>query len=60
MANWHWTAAPAGLVSLLLYMLGQWDQAAHYNLEPPLVAPALGLLVSNTPVNPSNAGTAGS
>jgi uncharacterized membrane protein YadS len=32
----------------LLYFLGQWDQAAHYNLEPPLVALALGLLVSNT------------
>jgi uncharacterized membrane protein YadS len=35
-------------VSLLLYALGQWDQAAHYNLEPPLVALVLGLLVSNT------------
>jgi uncharacterized integral membrane protein (TIGR00698 family) len=31
-----------------LYFLGQWDQAAHYNLEPPLVALGLGLLVSNT------------
>lgn len=31
-----------------IYFLGQWDQAAHYNLEPPLVALALGLLVSNT------------
>ena len=30
-----------------LYFLGQWDQAAHYNLEPPLVALALGLLISN-------------
>jgi uncharacterized integral membrane protein (TIGR00698 family) len=36
------------LASLLLYALGQWDRAAHYNLEPPLVALALGLLVSNT------------
>src|SRR5580692_8872423 len=36
------------LASLLLYVLGQWDQAAHYNLEPPLVALGLGLLVSNT------------
>jgi uncharacterized membrane protein YadS len=35
-------------VSLLLYVLGQWDQAAHYNLEPPLVGLALGLLISNT------------
>src|SRR5450631_3476385 len=30
------------------YFLGQWDQAAHYNLEPPLVALGLGLLISNT------------
>ena len=36
------------IVSLLLYFLGQWDQASHYNLEPPLVALALGLLISNT------------
>jgi uncharacterized integral membrane protein (TIGR00698 family) len=32
----------------IIYFLGLWDQAAHYNLEPPLVALALGLLVSNT------------
>ena len=31
-----------------IYFLGQWDQAAHYNLEPPLVALGLGLLISNT------------
>jgi uncharacterized integral membrane protein (TIGR00698 family) len=31
-----------------IYFLGMWDQAAHYNLEPPLVALGLGLLVSNT------------
>jgi uncharacterized integral membrane protein (TIGR00698 family) len=36
------------VASLLLYFLGQWDQASHYNLEPPLVALALGLLISNT------------
>jgi len=36
------------LASLALYLLGQWDQAAHYNLEPPLVALAIGLLISNT------------
>jgi uncharacterized membrane protein YadS len=35
-------------VSLVLYFLGQWDQASHYNLEPPLVALAVGLLISNT------------
>jgi uncharacterized integral membrane protein (TIGR00698 family) len=36
------------LVSLGLYLLGQWDQASHYNLEPPLVALVLGLLIANT------------
>jgi hypothetical protein len=36
------------VVSLGLYLLGQWDQAAHYNLEPPLVALVLGLLIANT------------
>ncbi len=36
------------VVSLVLYFLGQWDQASHYNLEPPLVALAIGLLISNT------------
>jgi uncharacterized integral membrane protein (TIGR00698 family) len=35
-------------VTLTVYFVGAWDQAAHYNLEPPLVALALGLLVSNT------------
>jgi uncharacterized integral membrane protein (TIGR00698 family) len=36
------------VVAAALYFLGQWDQAAHYNLEPPLVALGLGLLVANT------------
>jgi uncharacterized integral membrane protein (TIGR00698 family) len=36
------------VVSLVLYFIGQWDQASHYNLEPPLVALAIGLLISNT------------
>ena len=31
-----------------IYFLGFWDLAAHYNLEPPLVALGLGLLVANT------------
>jgi uncharacterized membrane protein YadS len=43
---------PAFLVVYLaagsIYFLGLWDQAAHYNLEPPLVALGVGLLVSNT------------
>lgn len=34
-------------VSGLIYALGAWDQASRYNLEPPLVALALGLLASN-------------
>jgi len=36
------------LVSSAIYFLGLWDQAAHYNLEPPLVALGLGLVLSNT------------
>jgi len=31
----------------LIYLLGLWDQASRYNLEPPLVALLLGLIVSN-------------
>jgi uncharacterized membrane protein YadS len=31
-----------------IYFLGLWDQSAHYNLEPPLVALGLGLLISNS------------
>jgi len=34
-------------VTLLIYTLGTWDQASRYNLEPPLVALVLGLLVAN-------------
>jgi uncharacterized integral membrane protein (TIGR00698 family) len=36
------------LVAGSIYFLGLWDQAARYNLEPPLVALGLGLLISNT------------
>jgi uncharacterized integral membrane protein (TIGR00698 family) len=36
------------VATMALYFLGLWDQASHYNLEPPLVALALGLLISNT------------
>jgi uncharacterized membrane protein YadS len=36
------------LASGLIYFIGLWDQAAHYNLEPPLVALGLGLLLSNS------------
>jgi uncharacterized integral membrane protein (TIGR00698 family) len=44
-----WRAfVPIFLVTMAVYFLGLWDQAAHYNLEPPLVALALGLLLSNS------------
>lgn len=36
------------VVSAVIFMIGQWDQSDHYNLEPPLVALALGLVVANT------------
>jgi uncharacterized membrane protein YadS len=39
---------PLFFVAAAIYCLGLWVQAAHYNLEPPLVALGLGLLVSNT------------
>ncbi len=35
------------VVSVAIFALGQWTQAATYNLEPPLVALLLGLLISN-------------
>lgn len=35
------------LVSIVIFMIGAWDQAHHYNLEPPLVALALGMLIAN-------------
>jgi uncharacterized membrane protein YadS len=35
------------VLSLIVFTIGQWDQAATYNLEPPLVALVAGLLISN-------------
>jgi uncharacterized integral membrane protein (TIGR00698 family) len=35
------------LFSIVIFMIGAWDQAHHYNLEPPLVALVLGMLISN-------------
>jgi len=35
------------VASTVIFILGQWDQAATYNLEPPLVALLIGLVVSN-------------
>jgi uncharacterized integral membrane protein (TIGR00698 family) len=34
-------------LSVFIFALGQWDQAHYYNLEPPLVALVVGLLISN-------------
>jgi len=35
------------VVSAVIYILGSWDKASQYNLEPPLVALLLGLAISN-------------
>jgi uncharacterized integral membrane protein (TIGR00698 family) len=35
------------IFSVLIFALGQWSNANYYNLEPPLVALVLGLLISN-------------
>jgi uncharacterized membrane protein YadS len=35
------------VLSVAIFALGQWDQAAKYNLEPPLVAQILGIAISN-------------
>ncbi|HEY3639176.1 MAG TPA: putative sulfate exporter family transporter [Rhizomicrobium sp.] len=35
------------LFSVAIFALGQWANASYYNLEPPLVALVLGLLISN-------------
>jgi len=35
------------LASLAIFAIGAWQQASYYNLEPPLVALALGLIISN-------------
>jgi len=40
------------ILAVLIFTLGQWNQADHYNLEPPLVALLLGLLISNTNLLP--------
>jgi uncharacterized membrane protein YadS len=35
------------VASVLIFTLGAWVNASKYNLEPPLVALALGLVISN-------------
>jgi uncharacterized membrane protein YadS len=41
------------VVATLIYALGAWDQASRYNLEAPLVALLLGLLVANLTALPA-------
>ncbi len=33
--------------SIIIFMIGAWDRAHHYNLEPPLVALLLGMAIAN-------------
>lgn len=35
------------VLSALIYIMGNWDQANRYNLEPPLLALLIGLFISN-------------
>jgi uncharacterized integral membrane protein (TIGR00698 family) len=35
------------ILSVLIFAVGQWNQANKYNLEPPLVALVIGLLIAN-------------
>jgi uncharacterized integral membrane protein (TIGR00698 family) len=35
------------VLSVAIFTLGQWDSAVYYNLEPPLVALVLGLVIAN-------------
>jgi len=37
-----------------IFALGQWSQAVHYNIEPPLVALLLGLAIANLGVLPAS------
>ena len=35
------------VLSIAIFIVGQWSEANRYNIEPPLVALALGLIISN-------------
>jgi uncharacterized membrane protein YadS len=35
------------ILSTMIYIVGNWDQASRFNLEPPLVALVVGLIISN-------------
>lgn len=39
---------PLYLAAYAIFVIGQWDKAVGYNLEPPLIALFLGLIVANT------------
>ena len=34
-------------IAVLIFVIGQWDRASYYNLEPPIVALLLGLVLAN-------------
>ncbi len=36
------------VVAIIIFTLGAWDKAHYYNLEPPLVALVIGMLIANT------------
>jgi len=36
------------VASVLIFVLGQWDQSDRYNLEPPLVGLGVGLVIANS------------
>ena len=36
------------VLSVLIFVIGQWDKANTYNLEPPLVALVIGMVPCNT------------
>lgn len=42
------------LLSVVIFAIGQWDQASRYNLEPPLLALGLGLILANTHLIPAS------
>ncbi len=39
---------PLYLAAYAIFVLGQWDKAVSYNLEPPLIALLIGLILANT------------
>jgi uncharacterized membrane protein YadS len=39
---------PLYLAAYAIFVIGQWDKAVSYNLEPPLIALLIGLILANT------------